>query len=385
LWRILVWSDRSHEDFHNNMMIDSRRIFPDPPASRWLLSLLAACALASAALGQTERVQPAFDFSAALASAESMPRLHSLLVSWNGELVIERYFNGHDANDVANIKSVSKSVISALIGIAIEKGFIEGIDQPIGDFFEASLVGEPEKQAITIGNLLSMQAGLETTSNRNYGAWVLSGNWVEWALARDFEDKPGGRMIYSTGNSHLLSAILSSSTGMTTLEFARKFFGEPLGLQIRPWPSDPQGIYFGGNDMELTPREMLAIGELYLEGGEADGRRVLSEDWIEASFVPRTESEREPERYYGYGWWVRDMVGFETPYAWGYGGQFILLVPRLDLVVVTTSSSHPGPDRRRHTRRIYDYAEFEVIAPAARALGHHVRRGLQPIRDDTVN
>lgn len=332
--------------------------------------------LAIAAVGapqaQTPEETPSFDFSEAVDSAQSMPRLHSLLVSWRNKLVFEQYFNGYGRDDIANVKSVSKSIISALVGIAIDSGEIAGVNEPIGKYFGDTLATEQDgaaKRSITIENLLTMQAGLESTSNRNYGAWVLSPDWIDWALAQPFEDEPGGRMIYSTGNTHLLSAILSKATGMNTLDFARKALGAPLGFRLSTWPQDPQGIYFGGNDMELTPRQMLAFGQLFLNGGVIDGRRVISEQWIEASFTPRTESEREDGRYYGYGWWIRDMAGFRTPYAWGFGGQFILIVPEIDLVVVTTSSSNPGPDRRGHTRRIYDFAEFEVIAPAARSLG----------------
>ena len=162
---------------------------------------------------------------------------------------------------------------------------------------------------------------------------------------------PGARMIYSTGNTHLLSAILSKATGLSPLEFARQNLGEKLGFRLAPWPQDPQGIYFGGNDMELTPRQMLAFGQLFLDGGEYRGRHVVSPEWIDASFETRTESEREPGRYYGYGWWIRDMAGFRTPYAWGFGGQFILIVPAIDLVVVTTSMEGRAPRRRTSIRR----------------------------------
>ncbi len=309
-------------------------------------------------------------FDAAIAAAEAMPRLYSLLVSHDGELILERYFNGKDRTDIANVKSVSKSIVSALVGIAIEHDYIQGVDQPIGDYFADRLSGDRNeaKQQITIDDLLTMQAGLETTSNRNYGAWVQSSNWIDFALGQPLERPPGRRMQYSTGNTHLLSAILTQATGKTTLEFAREMLGEPLGFRLAPWPRDPQGIYFGGNDMELTPRQMLAFGELYLSGGSANGRQIVPADWIDASLEARTESTREEGRYYGYGWWIRDMAGFETPYAWGYGGQFILLVPELGLVVVTTSSSFPSRDRRAHTRRIYDFVEHEVIAPFARGL-----------------
>lgn len=329
---------------------------------------LALATAGGAARAQTGAAAPEFDFSRALATAATMPRLHSILVSWDGELVLERYFNGHGPDDIENVKSVSKSLISALVGIAIEEGYIDSVDAPVARWFAEHLGDAPARQRITIGHLLSMQTGLETTSNRNFGAWVQSDDWVEFALEQPMRDRPGGRMIYSTGNTHVLSAILTEATGRSTLEFAREELAAPLGFHLSAWPQDPNGIYRGGNDMELTPRQMLAFGRLYLNDGRANGRQIVPADWIEASWTPRAESRREAGRYYGYGWWLRDMAGYRTPYAWGYGGQFILLVPELDLVVVTTSASHPGDGRRRHTRRIYDLVEHELIAPAAAAL-----------------
>ena len=175
-------------------------------------------------------------------------------------------------------------------------------------------------------------------------------------------------MEYSTGNTHLLSAILTSATGRSTLAFARESLGQPLGFHLAAWPKDPQGIYFGGNDMEFTARQMLAFGELYLNGGRANGRQIIPAAWIEASLQPRAVSTRETGRFYGYGWWVREMAGYSTPYAWGYGGQFIILVPELDLVVVTTSSSNPGDERRSHLRQLYDLIEFLVITAVSNSV-----------------
>jgi CubicO group peptidase (beta-lactamase class C family) len=117
--------------------------------------------------------------------------------------------------------------------------------------------------------------------------------------------------------------------------------------------------------MEFTPRQMLAIGELYMNGGRANGRQVVPEDWVETSLTPVVRSSRNTERQYGYGWWMRDMAGLPTVYAWGYGGQFILLVRDLGLVVVTTSSSEPGDTRRRHTRALYDLLESKIVGPVA--------------------
>jgi CubicO group peptidase (beta-lactamase class C family)/isoprenylcysteine carboxyl methyltransferase (ICMT) family protein YpbQ len=309
--------------------------------------------------------EPVLD--SALDVAADLPRLHSLLVSWHGDLLVERYFHGVRATQPANMKSASKSVISALVGIAIDRGLIEGVNESIGAFFPEQLrQGDAAaKRAITIEDLLTMRSGLESTSNRNYGAWVLSRNWVSYALSRRLVAEPGTRMIYSTGNSHLLSAILTKAARESTWTFAQDTLGGPLGFQLAKWPQDPQGIYFGGNDMLMTPRQMLAFGELYLHGGRANGRQVVPASWVAASFVPRTESPRAGGRSYGYGWWIRDLAGHATYYAWGYGGQFIFIVPDLDLVVVATSVSTASDDRRGHNRAIYDLVEDDVIPAIA--------------------
>ena len=175
-----------------------------------------------------EKEAPFSTLDAALEIADSLPRLHSLLVSQDGELIVERYFNGRDAASIANVKSASKSVISALVGIAISEGYLEGVQQPIGDFFGDRLAGEANrgKSSITVGDLLTMQSGLETTSNRNYGAWVQSRDWVGFALAQPLGNAHRvGLMEYSTGNTHLLSAILTMATGDSTLAYARRCAG----------------------------------------------------------------------------------------------------------------------------------------------------------------
>ena len=304
-------------------------------------------------------------FQGAVDAAGNMPRLHSLLISQNDDIVLEKYFNGRDAWRTANVKSVSKSIMSALIGIAIEQGHLAGTEQAIADYYGAAL--PEEKQRITIGNLLSMQAGLETTSFYNFGKWVLSDDWVRFALDQPMLAQPGTRMLYSTGNTHLLSDILTQATGQSTLEFARENLGRPLGFKLAAWTQDPDGVYFGGNNMELTPRQMMAFGQLYMNNGKAGERQVIPADWVEQSLTPLVRSTRDQERQYGFGWWMRDMAGIPTVYAWGYGGQFILLVRDLDLVVVTTSDSNPGDTRRRHIRSLYDLLEHEIVAPAAAA------------------
>jgi CubicO group peptidase (beta-lactamase class C family) len=332
------------------------------------LACLALTCHAQGAAAQEER------FAAAVTAGGELPRLHSLLASWRGDVVLERYFNGARATRAANVKSVSKSIISALVGVAIDRGMVPGPGTPIRTYFpEIAKDKDARKQRITIEDLLTMRSGLETTSNRNYGAWVQSRNWVQHALARPLFAEPGTEMEYSTGNTHLLSAILTKATGASTWQFAQDSLAKPLGFALPRWPQDPQGIYFGGNDMLLTPRQMLSFGEMYLrhgrisvEGSDPATSQVVPRKWIEQSFVPRGVSPISGNQY-GYGWWMRELAGHQAYFAWGFGGQYIILVPDLELVVVTTSASTIAEDRRAHRRTLFELIEDLVIAPVASA------------------
>lgn len=306
---------------------------------------------------------------AAVSAAADLPRLRSLLVTRRGEVIVERYFRGTRATTPANVKSVSKAVISGLVGIAIDRKLIPGVGASIAAYFPELLGSgaDPRKRRITIEDLLTMRSGLESTSIRNYGPWVRSPNWVRYALTRPLAADPGAEMIYSTGNYHLLSAILTKASGMSTLAFARDALAKPLGITLASWQQDPQGIYFGGNEMVMTPRQMAAVGDLYRQRGRANGRQIVSAAWVEASFVPRARSDWS-EQLFGYGWWMREMAGRQVYYAWGYGGQFIFIVPDLELVIVTTSVATPGSERHGHLRAVYDLVERLVIGPMASGI-----------------
>ncbi|NKQ09140.1 serine hydrolase domain-containing protein [Pseudomonas sp. SST3] len=285
--------------------------------------------------------ETAVRFDGVLKQAEQLEQLETLIIAQHGEIIVERGFRGHRTTSPANIKSASKSVISALVGIAIDKGILEGTDQPVAELLKADLPAkaDPRLQQVTVGNLLSMQAGLGSTSGRHYGAWVASRNWVRAALARPFEAEPGGAMIYSTGSSHLLSAILTRRTGKSTLQLARQWLAPLDGFAISAWTRDPQGIYLGGNEMAMTPRSLLAFGELYRrEGVTASGGRLLSKEWIEASWTPRTRS-RYTGHGYGYGWFISQFDDMAVRYGWGYGGQMVYVVPELAMTAVMTSNT----------------------------------------------
>ena len=342
-----------------------------------LAAVAAACVLTSggAAAVSVETINSA---------ARTLPRLYSLLVSRHGELIFERYYNRTQASRPANIKSASKSVISALVGIAIGRGMIRDVRTPIVTFFpELARDREAAKGQITVEDLLEMRSGLECTSNRNYGAWVTSRNWVQYALERPMFAPPGKMMEYSTGNTHLLSAILTKASGRSTWEFANDVLARPLGFSLPPWPRDPQGIYFGGNDMLMTPRQMVAFGELYLKSGRANGRQIVPERWVarscegrarefrpgERRLLPTAAPDPMRDRRYGYGWWVYEIDGHPTCFAWGYGGQYVFVVPDQDLVVVTTASPDVSEERRGHRQLVFDILSRFVIAPIADAPG----------------
>ena len=326
----------------------------------------------------------AFDPASLDRAAGALPKLHSLLVSSRGTLVFERYYHGARADRPANVKSASKSVIAALVGIAIADQRIASVREPITSYFPA-LARDPDrrKRAITVEDLLTMRPGLESTSGRNYGRWVSSRNWVQFVLSRPMTADPGASMDYSTGNTHLLSAILTRATGMSTRDYANRVLARPLGFTLPPWPTDPQGIYFGGNDMLMTPRQLLDIGRLYLQGGRVDGRQVVPEAWVTQSCAGRPrelpewargldargESDPLRDRRYGYGWWVHEIGGHPTCFAWGYGGQYLFVVPSLQMVVATTSSPDVSEERRDHRRQLVELLTRLVIAPLA-AVAH---------------
>lgn len=285
-----------------------------------------------------------------LDQAADLAPLRTVLVAHDGTTIARRGYRGHSVTAPTNIKSASKSVVSALVGIAIDKGVLKGVDQPIAPLLARDLPADPDPRlkTVTIGNLLSMQAGLERTSGAYYGRWISSPNWVRAALARPFVDEPGGAMLYSTGSTHLLSAILTRQTGRSTLALAREWLGPLPGFAIASWERDPQGIYFGGNQMAMSPASLLAFGELYRNGGKApDGRQLISPEWIARSWEVRTQSRFTGDGY-GYGWFFREIAGQGVHYAWGYGGQMLYIVPARGLSIVMTSDTDAPAGRSGH-------------------------------------
>ncbi|WP_332714139.1 serine hydrolase domain-containing protein [Pelagibacterium mangrovi] len=294
--------------------------------------------------------------STVLDAADELESLRTIVVAHVGEILADRGYDDYSTSTPTNIKSASKVIVTTMIGIAIEQGLLESADQPIATLLADDLPDDPPPQLdeVTLSHLMSMQAGLRATSGANYGAWVTSPNWVRAALAQPFTDAPGGDMIYSTGSTHLLSAILTEVGGQSTLALAREWFAPIEGFSISAWERDPQGIYLGGNEMAMSPLSLLAFGEMIRNGGvTAEGERIVPQAWIEQSWEQRTTS-RFGGHGYGYGWFLANIGGFDTRYAWGYGGQMLYIVPDLDLTVVMTSDPTNPSGGNGYRDRLHD-------------------------------
>jgi CubicO group peptidase (beta-lactamase class C family) len=296
------------------------------------------------------------------------PSVRSVLVVRHGYLVVERYRQGIDASDGHDVRSVTKSFVSALVGIALEDRQLQGLDQTVEELLADHLpaTADPRLRRVTVEQLLTMTSGLagdDASLGGDDDIWIEmlnSPDWVRHILGRRLDSAPGEAAAYSNATSHLLSAIVADATGQSTLAFARaKLFG-PLGIAadnaleqtVRhwpptpaelaayeratvAWPRDPQGYHFGGAFLKLPARELAKFGYLYLNGGRWDGTQVLPADYVAASTRPQSEPGGPGD--YGYQWWVTNESGHDGFRAQGYGGQLIQLIPDLDLVVVITS------------------------------------------------
>ncbi|HVG49140.1 MAG TPA: serine hydrolase [Rubellimicrobium sp.] len=288
--------------------------------------------LAAPALAQSSR------WADVAEAARSLPQLHAILVAQDGETVLAEAFRGPGLDAPANIKSVSKSIVALLAGAAIDRGVLPCVEATLGQV-APNLVpdgADPRVGDLTIEDLVTLRAGLEQTSGPNYGEWVSSSNWVADALSRPFVAEPGGRMLYSTGSFHVLGAALAEASDEDLLTLARDWLGRPLGIEIPPWSRDPQGYYLGGNEMALTPRAMVRVGEMLRQGGRWDGQQVLSPAWIEASLTPVTRSPYSGLDY-GYGWFLGSTPAGRLAIARGYGGQVIATAPEAGITVAITS------------------------------------------------
>lgn len=297
--------------------------------------------------------------------AEMLGHVNAILVARNGKLVSEKYFRGTDETSHHNIRSVSKSFTSALTGIAISKGLIPGVDKKVVDYFSdySGDINDSRFNEMTIENLLNMESGLEGDRNL-YMQVFFSSNWLHEIFSQNLKFAPGSSVLYSTASTHLLGTLLARGTGESLKEFAEQNLFEPLGITADYWNKDPQGNYFGGSDLQFQPREMLKFGLLYQYEGKFNGVQIIPKQWVNDTFTKGFSGSRTwgaiDNMGYGYLWWRGEINDHEIFTALGHGGQFIMLVPSLDLLIITSCYSDVDWDaadlqEQQVTRIIADY------------------------------
>jgi CubicO group peptidase (beta-lactamase class C family) len=296
------------------------------------------------------------------------PHLFGLLVVRHGRVVYERFFAQQDPNALYPVHSVTKSVTSTLIGIAFDQGLVQDLDERVSDILPEYFkkINNPDARDIRIRHLLSMSAGLDWPSpedwNFRYGTaneWIRSNDWVSTLFSRKMVSKPGEKFRYNTAVSHQLSVILSKKAGMPTPEFARRYFFEPLNIKRYRWATK-NGVLTGGHGLELSIYDLAKLGQLYLQKGKWNGRQIVSERWVQKA---TSASINCGFRYkwdavkYGYQWWVFPVNKIPSFRAIGRGGQFVVVIPELDMVIAVNSVVKPD------YRNVFIYSPlFDKIA-----------------------
>jgi CubicO group peptidase (beta-lactamase class C family) len=265
--------------------------------------------------------------------------IHSLLIIRNGAVILDAYFYPYDGTTIHDQASVTKSVMTTLIGIAVDQDKLQ-LDEPMVAFFpnHTILNLDARKENITIDHLASMSSGLDCTSERDEATlkeMMTAPDWVQFTLDRKVVWEPGSHFVYCSPGMHLLSPILQQATGMTALDFAHQNLFEPLGITDIMWLTDPQDYNRGWADLYLHPYDMAKIGYLWLNKGQWEGEQIVSREWVENSVKVQMDTGDDDD--YGYGWWLStdEPVSY---YALGRGGQRIIVVPGWNLIVVTTGA-----------------------------------------------
>ena len=279
--------------------------------------------------------------------ATKQETLYSLLIIKNGYLVAEDYFNDGSIDQKARLQSVTKSFTSALVGIAIDQGCLMGIDQKVLDFYPEmeDRITDPRKEQITIRNLLEMRAGYPNEET-DPALWdgLLSGSYPPLLEEFPLISDPGTRFHYSNLTSNWLGIIVDRECGMNLKAYAEEHLFNPLDIEPGEWGQDAEGHNNGCGDLHLSARDAAKFGQLYLDGGVYNGNQVISADWVQYSLDTYSVNEafvKKVGRFrdigYGYHWWSATAGDYQTNFAWGHGGQLIVLVDEFDMVIVTTS------------------------------------------------
>jgi len=307
-----------------------------------------------------------------LHKTDKMPYLKSLIILKNGELIVEKYINGGGPDQIHDLRSASKSILSAVLGIAIKNGYIDSIDQRVIDFFPEYIADDldPKIYDLRIRHLITMKSGFKIKENaKAYQQLYKSSDWIEHILHLPFKSIPGKNFNYLSFNTHLLSATITKATGMSTLEYATQVLFSPLNITKVNWEKDPNGFCIGGWGLSLKAKDMAKFGMLYLNDGNFQGIQVVPSEWIKLSTIERTGMIGTYysgwNKTYGYGflWWVKRIDGeLDIPFAMGHGGQRIAVIRNVNAVMVTQAEPNPKPSASFKKHRAVDSLLFDDFA-----------------------
>ncbi len=275
--------------------------------------------------------------------------IFSTLISKNGTIVLQEYYNGKTKDSLCDVQSLTKGIISILVGIAIDKKFIKNENATIEKYFKNEFrnLKKEKKKNITIKHLLNQTSGLSWNGYLEHEKWLNSENPSLFVLQKNLESKPGEKYNYNSGATHLLSVIISKATGKTTLEFANEFLFKQLDINQVDWEKRNKGYYDGsGLGLKMKSIDLMKIGQLLEKKGKWNGKQIVSEKWVEKLF---NENEKKPTKWglrnskHGFCWYTSKLKGNLVNYGMGYGGQFIILIPNKNLIIVTTHN-HDTPN-----------------------------------------
>lgn len=283
-----------------------------------------------------------------VASLPDYPAATGVCVVRNGRLAFEYHRNGYGAATLVNIRSVTKSVTSTLAGIALGRGELDSIDRTVGDLIPGRLPpdADPVVADITMRSFLTMTSGLWWDTHDDWPMLLAAENWVENTLRQPIVAEQGTEFIYNTGGSHLVGVMLASVLGRPLEEYADEHLFGPLEIRRGDWMRSPQGEANGGSGLELLPSDMAKLGQLMLDRGAWNGTQILPGNYAAAATTEQSEGERVTGGNigvaYGYQWWITDATGYDAFFALGFGGQYVYVVPGLDLVVVVAAGFEEG-------------------------------------------
>ena len=278
----------------------------------------------------------------AASDAAAMPRFRSLLVARHGKLVAENYFGGASSATVFDLRSVTKSVVSILTGIAIQNGSLPNVDATVGAYIDAPYSLDAGDRAVSVRQLLTMSSRYQWNENSadDYNLWVLSTDHVQFLLDRRQTD-PAGTFTYNSAAVNLLGQVLQDAVAKPLPDFATEVLFQPIGITSVRWEDLEPNMVNAGSGIKMTAPDLLRFGQLLLQRGRSASRQVVPESWIDAGTTPqfnwREQYGAQRGTTYGYLWWVAQPPATVATFAWGYGGQFAYVVPSLDLVVVATT------------------------------------------------